>query len=97
MIQRSILRQSRAFYAKSRYIPTASPIRSQSSPLRICSLQEREALRSYSSTDTPQDGAKIDAAAAEASHSEIKDNDPLKQDLESKNKEIVDLKVRPKI
>lgn len=98
MIQRSLLRQSRAFCSKSRYTPTASPIISQISPSRIHPLQERIVARYYSSTDTPKDGASSDAtAAAEVSHSEIKDNDPVKKELESKSKEIIDLKVRPKL
>ncbi|KAF6221369.1 hypothetical protein HO133_002224 [Letharia lupina] len=54
---------------------------------------ERIVARYYSSTDTPKDGASSDAtAAAEVSHSEIKDNDPVKKELESKSKEIIDLK-----
>lgn len=51
-------------------------------------------MRYYSSTDTPKDGASPDAAELEASQSDIKDVDPLEKDLESKNKEIIDLKVR---
>lgn len=97
MIQRSLLRQSRAFCAKSRYTPTTSLIRSQVTPLRTRSLQERIAVRYYTSTDTLKDDASSDAAAAEASQSEIKDGDPVKKDLESKNKEIIDLKVRSKL
>ncbi|CAF9927732.1 Mitochondrial matrix cochaperone [Imshaugia aleurites] len=92
MIRRSLLRQSRAFCAKSRYTITASPTRSQTPTPRICSVQEKIAVRYYSSTDTPKDGASPDAAELEASQSDIKDVDPLEKDLESKNKEIIDLK-----
>ena len=97
MIQRSLLRQTRLFCAKSRYIATASPIRLLNPPLRIRSLQDGIAVRYYSSTDTPKDGASSDAAAAEASQSGVQDDDPVKKDLESKNKEIIDLKVRSKL
>ena len=41
------------------------------------------------------EGANPDGAAAEASQSQVEDVDPIKKDLELKNKEIIDLKVRP--
>ena len=97
MIQRNLLRQSRAYCVKSRYIPTVSPIRPQISPLRISTLQDRIAARYSYSTDTPGGGASSDAAAAETSKSEIKENDSVKNDAESKDKEIIDLKVRSKL
>ena len=97
MIQRILLGQSRAFCAQSLYIPTASPIRSQIPTLRIRSLQERIGARYYFSTDTPKDGASLDGAAVEAPQSEIEDSDPIQKDVELKNREIIDLKVRPKL
>lgn len=97
MIQRSLLRQSRAYCVKSQYTTTVSPIKSQISPLRISTLQARIAARYSYSTDTPGGGASSDAAAAEASKPEIKENDPVKKDAESKDKEIIDLKVRSKL
>lgn len=97
MIQRKFLRQSRAFCANSRFIPSASAIKFQKSPLYVHSLQERIAVRYYSSADTPKDSASPDAAAVEDSQSDVKDDDPVKRDLEFKNKEIIDLKVRPKL
>ena len=97
MIQRTLLRQSRAFYPKPRYTPTVSPIRSRIPPLRTRSLQPRTAIRYYTSTEAPKDAASSDATAAEAAQSEINDSDPVKKDLESKNKEIIDLKVRSKL
>lgn len=105
MIRRSLLRQSQTLYATSRYIDTFSPVssalpvshkRSQFVSLRIRSLQRSIAVRYFSSTDTPQDGANTDAAAVNASQSEIRTNDSVNEDLESKDKEIIDLKVRPK-
>ncbi len=97
MIQRSLLRQSRAFCAKSRYLPTASPIRSQIPPLRISLLQDKIAIRYSSSTDAPRDGASSDSPAAEASQSETKERDAVKKENEIKDKEIIDLKVRSKL
>lgn len=97
MIPRSLLRQSRIFCARLPFIPTPSPIKSQLSPSRIRSLQERLAVRYYSSTHTPKDGASSEAAAAEASQSDIKDSDPARKDIEAKSREIIDLKVRPKL
>ena len=97
MIQRIFLRQSRAFYPKSRYTPTVSSIRSQIPPLGTPSLQPGTATRYYTSTEAPKDAASSDAAAAEASQSDINDSDPVKKSLESKNKEIIDLKVRSKL
>ena len=94
MIQRSLLRQSRAFLVRTRYVPKASPIRSPLPPLRIRSLQERIDSRCYSSADTPGEGANPDGTAVDASQSRIEDVDPIKEDLELKNKEIIDLKVR---
>ena len=80
-----------------RYTPTASPIRSQIPSLRTRSLQPSIAVRYYTSTEAPKDGASSDAATAEASHSDTNDSDPVKKDLESKNKEIIDLKVRSQL
>ena len=80
---------------RTRYLPKTSPIRSHLPPLRIRSLQERIGSRYYSSADTPREGANPDSAAAEALQSQVEDIDPIKKDLELKNKEIIDLKVRP--
>ena len=83
--------------AKSRHLPTTSLIKSQNSPLRIRSLQERIGSSYYSSTDTPKDGASPDGASGEASRSTIEAADPIRNDPEVKDKEIIDLKVRPKL
>ena len=95
MIKRSLLGQSRNFCARSRYTPAVSHIRSQTTLLRIRSLQGKIGARYYSSAGVHNDGATSDGAAVETSQSEIEDNDPMKKDLEFKNKEIIDLKVRP--
>ena len=95
MIRRTMLGQSRAFYVRTHYLPKASSIASHLPPLRIRSLQERLGSRYYSSADTPGEGVNPHGAAAEASQSQVEDIDPIKKDLELKNKEIIDLKVRP--
>ena len=95
MIQRYILRRSRAFWATSRPISTSFVTRSRSFSFRKFSPQERIAVRSYTSTNTTKDDAKSDAPAGETSQSELTDDDSVKKDLESKDKEIIALKVRP--
>lgn len=95
MIQRSVLVQSRAFCARTRYLPKASPIKSHLPPLRIRPLQEKIGSRYYSSANTPGEDGNPDGAAAEASQLQVEDMDPIRKDLELKNKEIIDLKVRP--
>lgn len=97
MIQRNLLGQSRVLCVKSRHRPTTSLIRSQNSPFRIRSLQERIGSSCYSSTDTPKDGASPDGALGEASQPNIEAADPIRNDLKVKDKEIIDLKVRPKL
>jgi len=62
-------------------------------PVRISALQIRIAPRCYSTAAEAKDGASAEAATAEAP--EAKDEDPTKQELEAKNREIIDLKVRP--
>lgn len=96
MIQRCILRQPRAFRATSRPISTAFLTRPQLSSFRKFTPQKSIAARSYTSTNTTKDGAKSDAPAVETSQSELTDDDSVKNDLESKDKEIIALKVRPR-
>ena len=96
MIQRYILRRSRAFRATSQPISTSFVSRPQSFSFRKFSPQERIAVRSYTSTNTTKDDANPDAPAGAPSQSELIDDDSVKKDLESKDKEIIALKVRPK-
>ena len=80
----------------SRPISTSFVTRPWSFCFRKFSPQERIAVRSYTSTNTTKDDAKSDALAGETSQSELIGDDSVKQDRESKDKEIVALKVRPK-
>ena len=96
MIQRYILRRSRAFRETSRHISTLFVTRPRSFSFREFSPQERTAVRSYTSTNTTKDDAKSDAPAGGTAQPELIDDDSVKKDLESKDKEIIALKVRPK-
>jgi len=62
-------------------------------PVRISPLQARIAPRGYSTEAEAKDGESAEAAITGAS--EAKDEDPTKKELEAKNREIIDLKVRP--
>ena len=88
MIQRSLLRQSQAACLRSPATYLVPRSRVHFPPVRI-------APRCYSTATGAQDSANADASPAEAFQSEAKDEDLIKKDLESKNREIIDLKVRP--
>ena len=96
MIQRFILRPSRTLWAMSRPISASFVTRPWSFCFRKFLPQERIAVRSYTSTNTTKDDARPDAPAGETSQSELIDDDSVKKDFESKDKEIIALKVRPK-
>ncbi|KAF8852679.1 GrpE-domain-containing protein, partial [Acephala macrosclerotiorum] len=91
MIQRTLLRQSRALSSSIRSSPRASLARPQFRPSPAFPTSQRIASsRWYSSeTEAKKEGdaaeAKGDGKAAEA-------EDPVKKELEAKNKEIIDLK-----
>ena len=97
MIQRTLLRQSRALGSCVRSYPRASLARSQfrPAPLLFAPLS-----RSFTSSRWRgvEEGAKKDeenaAAAAAEAKEEAEAEDPAKVELEAKNKEIIDLKVR---
>ncbi|MCJ1458262.1 Mitochondrial matrix cochaperone [Mycoblastus sanguinarius] len=85
MIQRSLLRQSQAACLRSPATYLVPRSRVHFPPVRI-------APRCYSTATGAQDSANADASPAEAFQSEAKDEDLIKKDLESKNREIIDLK-----
>lgn len=100
MIQRSLLRQSRALSSNLPRNLATLPSRYSSSPLRILPIPaSRSFLPKWYST-TPETKAEASEASA-AESSEVmsgKDEveapeDPLKKELETKNREIIDLKV----
>ncbi|RDW82269.1 hypothetical protein BP6252_03381 [Coleophoma cylindrospora] len=87
MIQRAIIRQSRALGSCVRSTPTRSLARPQFRPANI-SLARPAAARWYA-TEPEAEAKKSegDKVAAEA-------EDPVKKELEAKNKEIIELKDR---
>lgn len=98
MIQRSLLRNvgARSFQLRSlsRPLPPSLPfslIRTISSP-----LPRRTAVSRQYSTPT-EINANTDASTSQAQASENggEEQDPLKKELQAKEREIIDLKVRP--
>jgi molecular chaperone GrpE len=92
MIQRSFLRASRSVNIR---LPsrTLTPLRSPSPFLRPQSISlssSRIASRWYSDAAPAKEEGKPD----EATKTESTEVEALKKDLEAKNKEIIDLKVR---
>ncbi|MCJ1389582.1 Mitochondrial matrix cochaperone [Xylographa bjoerkii] len=98
MIQRSLLRQSRAISSKLHSSSCTLPSRFYSSPARIIPISRTHAcpLRWYSSeTNTePTTGAQASQSEPAAPEAETipEAEDPLKKELDTKNKEIIDLK-----
>ncbi|MCJ1246306.1 Mitochondrial matrix cochaperone [Trapelia coarctata] len=99
MIQRSLLRQSRALSSKLPRTLTALPSRYSASPLRIPAISTSRSLlpKWYSTTPEPKTDAGEASAAESSEVTSGKDavetpEDPLKKELETKNREIIDLK-----
>lgn len=97
MIQRLILRQSRAFSSRSSFLvrpSTQSPIRLHRVPFQ--SSEQFIAPRCYSTATEAVNGAEGETSAAEQPTTETKqEEDPLKKELDAKNREVIDLKVHP--
>ena len=99
MIQRLLLRQSRAFSSRSSSVlrtskPTSPPFRR----LPTQSSRHITASQSYSTTAEASNGTAGEASAAQENQSETNtkpiEADPRDKELEAKNKEVIDLKVR---
>ena len=86
MIQRTLLRQSRALSSSIRTAPRTSLARPQFRPSQVAFVRPA-AARWYSS----EPEAKKDDSAEKKSEEAV---DPVKKELEAKNKEITELKVR---
>ena len=98
MIQRSLLRQSRASCSKLYNTPRTVPFRFHSPPARISFIPISRASpsRCYSETKTEpttSDQAPPSEQTAPEAETVPAAEDPLKKELDTKNKEIVDLKV----
>ncbi|MCJ1400288.1 Mitochondrial matrix cochaperone [Xylographa trunciseda] len=98
MIQRSLLRQSRAISSKLYSSPSTVPSRFYSPPTRIFPIPVTRAFppRWYSSETKPEPTIDAQASqpeqAAPSAETVPESEDPLKKELDTKNKEIVDLK-----
>ncbi|MCJ1259406.1 Mitochondrial matrix cochaperone [Lignoscripta atroalba] len=95
MIQRLLTRRSRAIGSSFPRTFAGSLAQCQSSPLRISSAipQRILASRCYSTTPEPTTGTGGGTPVTEDTQSEnAMEGDPLKKELEAKNKEIIDLK-----
>lgn len=99
MIQRSLLQQSRAISSHLRTRPIPLPSRFYSPPTRISPLAASRALTSrwYSSETQPEpttgESASITEQAVPEAETVPPTEDPLKKEVETKNREIIDLKV----
>src|ERR1035441_5101285 len=94
MIQRTLLRQSRALGSSIRAIPRSSLARPQFRPSTISqsAVSRPAATRWYSSE--PEAKKSDEATPAESKDAKAaEDADPAKKELDAKNKEIIDLKV----
>jgi molecular chaperone GrpE len=92
MIQRTLLRQTRALSSSIRSAPRAPLTRSQFLPANRLAARPLASSRWYATEpEAKNDG---EAAAAAEGKAEEKTEDPVKKELEAKDKEIVDLKVR---
>ncbi len=99
MIQRTLLRNAGAFscpvrsFSKPYFSSSFSPVRTVSSP-----LPRRTAIsRFYSTPVEPNVNTDANSSAAgqtQADGNEGAEHDPLKRDLQVKEREIIDLKVR---
>lgn len=90
MIQRSILRQSRALCLRSSHSSKGGISRSYHQPPRIPLPQARIASRCYSTATEAESGEKIGSTEPD-----VQNGDQAKKELEAKDKEIIELKVRP--
>ncbi|KAK0513847.1 hypothetical protein JMJ35_003569 [Cladonia borealis] len=92
MIQRSLLRQSRVASSSIRAQYKAPITRSHFPPVRIYQPLGATARR-WQSTTTDSNGDANSAASTNGASSEAaKEEDPIKKELEAKNKEIIDIK-----
>lgn len=94
MIQRSLLRQSRVASSSIRARCRAPITRAHFPPVRIYQPLGGIARRWQSTTSDSNGNANSEASTSEASSDAAKEGDPIKKELEAKNKEIIDLKVR---
>jgi molecular chaperone GrpE len=96
MIQRTLFGSSRAVGLGARAYRASFPHTSSPSPLiqALASRRQIHTSRRYSSTTEPSKEAQGEISSTEGQIAGQKEEDPLKKQLEAKNKEVIDLKVR---
>lgn len=97
MIQRTLLRQSQVLATNVSRSFRPSPSHLYSPPLRIPLVSTSRALasRCYSTEQTPESDIDGEASSAETNQpGEQEAEDPHKKEVEAKDREITDLKVR---
>jgi molecular chaperone GrpE len=92
MIQRTLLRQSRALGSCIRSSPRTSLARPQFRPAHLAFASPSRSF-TVSRWQGAEEGAKKEEDAAKEEEKEVEE-DPVKKELEAKNREIIDLKVR---
>lgn len=95
MIQRHLLRQSRAIATRWQALSRASSSLTQSAPRRIpsSSLLWREASKCYSTTHAADAPPEAEIAQPKQAQPTSEEEFPLSKELEAKDREIIDLKV----
>ena len=95
MIQRTLLRQSRALSSCIRSSPQVSLARAQFRPSNLSFAPSSRAFTSSRWLGAESEAKKEDGEAAAEEGKKAEEEDPVKKELEAKNKEIIDLKVCP--
>lgn len=95
MIQRHLLRQSRAIAPRWQALSRASSSLTQFAPRRIPSsaLRWREASKCYSTTHAADAHPEAETTQPEQVQPASGEESPLSKELEAKDREIIDLKV----
>lgn len=93
MIQRTLLRQSRALSSCIQSSPRISLARPQFRPSKLSFAPSSRAFTSSRWLGAESEANKEEGDAAAEEGKKAEDGDPLKKELEAKNREIIDLKV----
>ena len=92
MIQRCLLRKSLPKSTRV-HVPHSAPCRALHNPSRL-RFPSRQPITSRCYSIATEATSDSQSSTAEKTVPQSKDEDPLKKELETKNREIIDLKVR---
>ena len=95
MISRKLVQQSRAIITKSRFIEPFFTSRFYNQSLRILPLPVKKASKYYSTTTETTTSTKEEAPPERVSESQSQNEDSATKELDTKNREIIELRVRP--